>query len=80
MLVLAILIQWELVKPGPSLVTCLCQGGPKGLRWARPILVAAKKATIDRPGATCHYMDLQAVQNCKGKVLYLEREKLTLVL
>ena len=43
-----------------KLVTCLCQG-PKGLRWAPPI-PAAKKATIDRPGATCHYIDLQTVR------------------
>ena len=59
-MVIPILIQLVLVKPGLSLVTCLCQGA-KGLRWAQPILVSAKKATIDRPGANYHYLDLHAV-------------------
>lgn len=31
-----------------------------GLRWARPIR-SAKKATIDRRAATCHYLDLHSV-------------------
>ena len=73
MLVIIILIQRALVKPGQSLVTCLCQG-PKGLRWAGPIPPQAKKATIDRPSLHLPlYGSAPSEQKCKSKVLYLER-------